>query len=74
MFSEEDIEALESFFASEEIPKTIKLHNAITFLDLPKFVTKNLRDLRDGSIVSAVIMPRYHDLLEIKKALSENTP
>ena len=70
-FTIEQIEELESYFASIEVPKTIKLHGAITFQDPPKFVEENLKRLKEAKLAQVVMAPRYEDLLEIKKALSK---
>ena len=69
--TKQQIEELEEYFATVDIPKTNKINNAITFLDLPKFVKENLQKLKESTVAQVVIAPRYDDLLEIKKALSE---
>ncbi len=70
-FTIEQIEELENYFASIEIPQTIKLHGAITDQDLPKFVEENLKRLKEAKLAPVVMAPRYDDLAEIKKALSK---
>jgi len=70
-FTIEQIEELENYFASIEIPQTIKLHGAITYQDLPKFVEENLKRLKEAKLAPVVMAPRYDDLVEIKKALSK---
>lgn len=69
-FTQEQIEELERYFATVEVPKTIKLHGAITFQDLPKFVEENLKKLKEAKLAQVAIAPRYDDLVEIKKTLS----
>ncbi|MFT4155169.1 DUF6965 family protein [Parafilimonas sp.] len=71
MISMEQIEELEAFFRKTTIPKTIKLHGAITYHDVPKFVWENLAMLKDNSLTGLCAAVRFDDLLQLKKALKE---
>ncbi|MBN8880480.1 MAG: hypothetical protein J0I32_23250 [Sphingobacteriales bacterium] len=66
-----ELAALESFFASVELPRSFALNPAVTITDLPKFVSSNMERIKSGVMADAVARPRYDDLLLIKSLLEE---
>jgi hypothetical protein len=66
----EEIEALELFFKTVQLPKELKVNKAVTYMDLPKFVQENLIKIKTGALPDVVGKVRYDDLLEIKAMLS----
>ena len=67
--TQQEIAALENFFASINLPTELELNKALTYRNLPAFVNENLEKLKNGSMSDVVGKPRYNDLLEIKAAL-----
>ncbi|HUN01267.1 MAG TPA: hypothetical protein PLS00_00315 [Niabella sp.] len=66
-----DLVELENFFSSQEIPKKIILFGAITYYDVPRFVTDNLALLKSGELTGQTASLRYNDLLDLRKAIEE---
>lgn len=66
----QDINALESFFITLNLPKTLRIYNnAVIYHDLPNFISDNIKKLKEAKITDVVLAPRYADLLEIKRVL-----
>ncbi|GEM_PF-2982683 len=67
-----EIQALETFFASINLPQTIRIYNnAVLYNDLPGFINDNIKKLKENKIAPVVLTPRYADLLEIKRVLTQ---
>ncbi len=64
-----DLDELEAFFASINLPQTVKLDSGSVVNDLPTFLKSYCRTLRSG-ISPAVAEPRIYRLLKIKEILS----
>ena len=69
MINPAEITELETFFASVNLPKQLKINKAVTFQDLPSFVKDNLAKLKSGDIPDVVAVPRLDDLQRIKYVL-----
>ena len=67
----EELEGLEAFFKSITIPTELKLNGAITYKDLPKFVSVNLTLLKKGDLKGLSATVRFNDLMDLKQALEE---
>jgi hypothetical protein len=65
----DQIKQLETFFASVQIPQSIKLFGAITYNNLPQFIRSVILHLKDGKMSEVCLAPRYWDLIDIRKAL-----
>lgn len=60
---------MESFFASIQLPKVLKLNAAITINDLPVFIQRTLENVKNPQVSDRVISPRWEDLIVIRKQL-----
>lgn len=66
-----ELTALETFFASVEIPRTIRLNQATTCSNTPAFVRQVLDNLKRSDISDVALRPRYEDLLIIKRLIEQ---
>ena len=65
------LEAMEKFFATTTLPKEFKLNAGITIHDLPGNVNKIITGIKTQVYSEAVARPRWHDLVEIRRLLSD---
>jgi len=66
-----ELEAMEKFFATTTLPKEFKLNAGITIHDLPGYVNKIITGIKTQVYSDAVVRPRWHDLVEIRRLLSD---
>jgi hypothetical protein len=69
LISSYELQELTTFFNTTAMPKQIKLNEATTILDTPRFVWQVLANLAIPDIAEVTLRPRYEDLLCIKKLL-----
>lgn len=60
---------LESWFASREVPKVVKINKAITQTNAPKYIEDNFKVLRIEDVTDFARKTTYAGLIELKEAL-----
>jgi len=68
-----DLESMEKFFASVNLPVSFKLNAAITINDLPAYVNKIVVGIKNQQFSEAIAAPRLDDLVEIRKLLAKQS-
>lgn len=69
----EQLEELKEFFKSHSIPKEMVLFGAITYHDVPRFVSDNLAMLKSGELIGSSATVRFNGLLSLKTAIEEKS-
>lgn len=72
MVTIEDIEELERFFNSVDIPLVMKPNPGVTCFNTPQFIQNSLIVLKEGNLKGFYAEVRYNDLLQLRKLLEQN--
>jgi hypothetical protein len=63
------IEELEEYFKNAMLPETVKLHKAVTIVDVPLFIKGHLSVLKQYGIKNQNFSSFYDQLLHLKEIL-----